>query len=217
MIFFDLDGTLIDSNGVWREVDHAFMAKRGLELTEEYIQTVTHSIFPVAARFTKEHYHLPDSSEDIMAEWQSLAYDAYTRTIPLKEGARELLEMLARQGERIALLTATLPQLGTAVLERHGLLRYFEGLFFAQDTGLEKKDPQVYILAAQQFHVDPADCILVEDAPHNCAAARSVGYTVVGLYDAFYDRHWPAVQAHSHRAVKSLAELLSGPPFAPVQ
>lgn len=94
MIFFDLDGTLIDSNGVWREVDHAFMAKRGLELTEEYIQTVTHSIFPVAARFTKEHYHLPDSTEDIMAEWQSLAYDAYTRTIPLKEGARELLEML---------------------------------------------------------------------------------------------------------------------------
>ena len=90
MIFFDLDGTLIDSNGVWREVDHAFMAKRGLELTEEYIQTVTHSIFPVAARFTKEHYHLPDSTEDIMAEWQSLAYDAYTRTIPLKEGAREM-------------------------------------------------------------------------------------------------------------------------------
>ena len=72
MIFFDLDGTLIDSNGVWLQVDHTFLGRRGLEITPEYTYTVGHSIFPVAARFTKEYYHLADTPEDIMAEWRGL-------------------------------------------------------------------------------------------------------------------------------------------------
>ena len=76
MIFFDLDGTLIDSNGVWLQVDHTFLGRRGLEITPEYTYTVGHSIFPVAAQFTKRYYHLEDSAEDIMAEWRALSYDA---------------------------------------------------------------------------------------------------------------------------------------------
>ena len=43
MIFFDLDGTLIDSNGVWLQVDEEFLSKRGLVSTPEYIQMVSHS------------------------------------------------------------------------------------------------------------------------------------------------------------------------------
>ena len=61
MIFFDLDGTLIDSNGVWLQVDHDFLGRRGLQVTEEYSYVVGHSIFPVAAQFTKDYYGLPDT------------------------------------------------------------------------------------------------------------------------------------------------------------
>ena len=167
MIFFDLDGTLIDSNGVWLQVDHAFLGRRGLEITPEYTYTVGHSIFPVAAQFTRDYYRLEDSREEIMAEWRSLAYDAYAHTIPLKPGARELLDKLAAEGRDMALLTASLPELAKAAVTRHDLEPYFQGLFFAQDVGLEKKNPQVYRIAAERFRVSPAACILVEDAPHN--------------------------------------------------
>ena len=208
MIFFDLDGTLIDSNGVWLQVDHIFLGRRGLEITPEYTYTVGHSIFPVAARFTKEYYHLADTPEDIMAEWRSLAYDAYTYTIPLKPGAKELLDKLQSQGQDMALLTAGLPELAKAAVTRHGLEGYFQGLFFAQDVGLEKKDPEVYRIAAAQFGVFPTDCILLEDAPHNCLAARKAGFTVIGVYDDFYRDSWNTVIAHSNKAVLSLEELL---------
>ena len=86
MIFFDLDGVLLDSNGVWIDVDLAFTQKRGLEVTEEYAYTVGHSIFPVAAQFTKDYYHLPESPQEIMDEWRALAYEAYAHTIPMKPG-----------------------------------------------------------------------------------------------------------------------------------
>ena len=208
MIFFDLDGTLIDSNGVWLQVDHTFLGRRGLEITPEYTYTVGHSIFPVAARFTKDYYHLEDSEEDIMAEWRGLAYDAYAHTIPLKPGARELLDELRSQGTDMALLTAGLPELAKAAVTRHELNEYFRELFFAHDAGLEKRDPEVYRIAARQYGVSPADCVLVEDAPHNCAAARKAGFRVVGIYDDFYAKQWELIVENSDRAVKSLTELL---------
>ena len=210
MIFFDLDGTLIDSNGVWLQVDHIFLGRRGLEITPEYTYTVGHSIFPVAAQFTKRYYHLEDSAEDIMAEWRALAYDAYAHTIPLKPGALELLDKLREEGRDMALLTAGLPELAKAALLRHKLEVYFRGLFFAQDVGLEKKDPKVYHIAADQFGVSSADSVLVEDAPHNCMAARAAGFRVVGIYDDFYAQQWDRVIKNSDRAVKSLHELLHG-------
>ena len=210
MIFFDLDGTLIDSNGVWLQVDHTFLGRRGLEITPEYTYTVGHSIFPVAAQFTKRYYHLEDSAEDIMAEWRALAYDAYAHTIPLKPGALELLDKLREEGRDMALLTAGLPELAKAALLRHKLEVYFRGLFFAQDVGLEKKDPKVYHIAADQFGVSSADSVLVEDAPHNCMAARAAGFRVVGIYDDFYAQQWDRVIKNSDRAVRSLHELLHG-------
>lgn len=208
MIFFDLDGTLIDSNGVWLQVDHTFLGRRGLAPTPEYVHTVGHSIFPVAAQFTKDYYHLEESPEEIMAQWRDLAYHAYAHTIPLKPGARELLDRASAEGQRMVLLTAGLPELAMAAVRRHGLEPYFEGLFFAHDVGLEKKDPEVYRLAARQYGVAPEDCVLLEDAPYNCAAARTAGFRVVGVYDDFYAQQWDLVVQNSHRAVRSLTELL---------
>ena len=209
MIFFDLDGTLLDSNGVWIQVDDDFLGRRGLVATPEYSFTVGHSIFPVAAQFTKDYYHLPDSPEEIMAEWRSMARDAYLYTIPLKPGAAALLSKLKAQGHRMALLTASLPELCQAAIERHGLDPYLEGMFFSQTVGMEKRNPEVYPIAAKRFGVEPRDCVLFEDAPHNCAAARAAGFTVVGVYDEFFRSNWDEVVQNSHRAIRSLEELLT--------
>ena len=208
VIFFDLDGTLIDSNGVWVQIDLDFLSRRGLTPTTEYTDMVAHSIFPAAARFTRDYYGLSDSPEDIMAQWRDMAYNAYAHTIPLKPGARALLEGLSARGEPMALLTASLPELCRASLARHGLNRYFQGFFFAQEAGLEKRDPAVYPLAAERFGCSPDRCILLEDAPDNCAAASAAGFTVVGVYDDFYSPRWADVEAHSHRTVRSLEDLL---------
>ena len=81
MLLFDMDGTLIDSNGIWKDVDEEFLARRGLPYTQEYYEGVAHTIFPLAARFTKEFCHLPESQEEIMAEWMELAGDIYAGII----------------------------------------------------------------------------------------------------------------------------------------
>ena len=54
MYIFDLDGTITDTNGLWVEVDNEFLARRGLRPTPEYTDTVARSIYPIAARFTRD-------------------------------------------------------------------------------------------------------------------------------------------------------------------
>ena len=54
MKLFDFDGTLVDSNGVWEEIDITFLARRGLTPTREYSELVGRSIFPIAAQITRD-------------------------------------------------------------------------------------------------------------------------------------------------------------------
>lgn len=208
MILFDLDGTLLDSNGVWTRIDLEFLGRRGLTLTEEYMHTVGHSIFPEAARFTQAYYHLDMTTDAIMEEWRSMAWDAYAHQCPLKPGVRAFLDRCAEAGERMALVTACVPELCRAALDRHGLADAFERLIFAQEMGLEKRDPEVFFRSAALLGVAPEDCTLYEDAPGNCAAAKSAGMTVVGVYDPFYESRQEELRQSCHRYIRSFEELL---------
>lgn len=130
MDLFDFDGTLVDSNGVWVDVDNGFLARRGLTPTREYSDAVGHSIFPIAAQYTKDYYHLDMSPEEIMAEWLDMARDAYAHQVPLKPGADEFLARRAVEGADMALVTACVPELCRAALARHGLERYFSAVVY---------------------------------------------------------------------------------------
>ncbi len=207
MILFDLDGTLSDSNGLWEEIDLAFLSRRGLQSTEEYAHTVGHSIFPVAAQFTKDYYHLDMTPQEIMDEWMASARAAY-RKVALKPGAAEFLAQCHATGERMSMLTACVPELCRTVLSRYGLGRYFEQVIFAQELAMEKRNPEVYPHAAALLGVSPADCTFYEDAPANCAAAKSVGMTVVGVYDHFYRRYEGDMRQTCDRYIRSFEELL---------
>ena len=169
MLIFDMDGTLIDSNGIWRQVDEAFLAKRGYPYTREYYEGVAHTIFPMAAKFTKAYCHLEESEEEIMAEWMQMAGDAYAVRVPIKPGVREYLDRCRAAGERMIVLTSSVPEHCRAALGRLGLTEYFERILFAHDLGMDKKDPETFRHAAALMGVTPEDCREV----FICAAAWS--------------------------------------------
>lgn len=205
---FDFDGTLADSNGVWVEVDIAFLAQRGREPTAEYTEFVAHAIYPTAARFTREYYGLTESEEEIMAAWTELAREAYAHRVPLKEGAEAYLRQCAERGERMALFTAGLPELCLLALKRHRLERWFSHILFAQEFGLEKRDPRAFLRLTEALGAEPGDCVMFDDSPRNCLAARTAGLAVVGVYDEFYQDIQVQAQENSHRYIRSFTELL---------
>lgn len=205
---FDFDGTLVDSNGVWVDVDNGFLARRGLTPTREYSDAVGHSIFPIAAQYTKDYYHLDMSPEEIMAEWLDMARDAYAHQVPLKPGAGEFLARRAVEGADMALVTACVPELCRAALARHGLERYFSAVVYVQELGVEKRDPRAFALTLERLGVRASDCTLYEDSPGACKTARDTGITVVGVYDPFYAMYEAEMRQLCRRYIRSFTELL---------
>lgn len=208
MLIFDFDGTLVDSNSIWVQVDIDFLTMRGKKVTPEYTEFVSHAIFPTAAQFTKDHYDLEESVDDIMRCWMDLAREAYQFHAPLKAGVTDFLTQCATRGESMALFTAGEPQLCRLALERHGLERYFSDLLFAQEFGLEKRNPKAFTQASAQLGIPPERCVMFDDSPKNCLAARTAGMWVVGVHDDFFAPWADQVKANSHRYIHSFTELL---------
>lgn len=208
MQIFDMDGTLIDSNGIWKDVDTAFLAKRGLSYTKEFYERVAHTIFPLAAKFTKEFCRLPESEEAIMAEWMDMAGDLYGTSVPVKPGVRAYLDKLRAAGERLIVVTSAVPVHCRTALTHLGLMPYFERIIFAHDLQLEKKDPQLWCLTAELMGVAPADCTLYDDSVEACRGAKAAGMHAVGVYDPYFAGTEPEMQAVCDRYIRSFEELI---------
>ena len=208
MQIFDMDGTLIDSNGIWKDVDTAFLAKRGLSYTKEFYEGVAHTIFPLAAKFTKEFCRLPESEEAIMAEWLDMAGVLYGTSVPVKPGVRAYLDKLRAAGERLIVVTSAVPVHCRTALTHLGLMPYFERIIFAHDLQLEKKDPQLWRLTAEMMGVAPEDCTLYDDSVEACRGAKAAGMHAVGVYDPYFAGTEPEMQAVCDRYIRSFEELI---------
>jgi len=207
MLLFDMDGTLIDSNGVWKNVDREFLARRGIAYTHAYYEGVAHTILPLAAKFTKEYCRLTESCEEIIAEWMEMARDAYAH-VTVKPGVRAYLKQCRAEGRRMAVVTSSVPEHCRAALGRLGLTEYFQRILFAHDLGMDKKDPETFRHAAALMGVTPEECTVYDDSVAACRAARDAGMQVVGVYDEFFHVSWPEMCQVCHRVIRSFEELL---------
>lgn len=208
MLIFDMDGTMIDSNGIWRDVDIAFLEKRNLPYTKEYYEGVAHTIFPLAAVFTKEYCKLEESTDEIMTEWMEMAGDMYSTSVTVKPGVVEYLEQCKQSGERMMVLTSSVPQHCYAALEHLQLLPYFEKIIFAQDLQMEKKNPATFQKAAEIMGVNAKDCTVYDDSVAACRGAKAAGMQVIGVYDEFFDMTWDEMHQVCDRCIRSFEELL---------
>lgn len=211
MYLLDMDGTLIDSNGIWKAVDETFLSRRGLPYSQAYYQGVAHSIFPLAAKFTKSFFSLPESEEAIMAEWMDLAQDAYTH-VRVKPGVRAFLEQCRRQGQAMALVTASVPLHCRTAMEQLGLMEYFSTLVLAQEVGLEKREAALWQEAARRCGAAVEACTLFDDSLAACRGGRQAGIRTVGVYDDFFAADEAEMRSVCDVYIRSFEELLLPPP-----
>lgn len=182
---FDLDGTLLDSMGVWHMVDHAFLARRGIPYPPDYDKELQPLNYKQAAAYTKRRFGLPETEEAIIAEWDARVSAAYAGGLPLKPGAAELLHRLHGRGVKIALATASSRNLYELGLKANGVYDDFDAFATLDEPGLRSKAfPDIYLLAAERLGVPPARCVVFEDLLNGIRGAKAAGMKTAGIYDA---------------------------------
>ena len=191
---FDLDGTLLDSMGVWDQVDIDFLAKRGIAVPDDYMTKVAAMQFRQIAEYTIARFGLPDTPEALMDEWDDMARVAYATTVEAKPGALDYLHDLKARGVRLGVATSLPPRLREPALEHVGMLDLFDAIVSVDDANDVGKDrPDVYLLAAARLGVEPRDCTVFEDLLVAMRSAKSVGMRVWAMHDDSSDADWPRI------------------------
>lgn len=187
---FDLDGTLIDSMWVWDQIDIDYLTSRGFQVPNNLKDEINHLSFEQCATYFKKRFNINSSEEDMLKEWNNSAYNYYANIIPLKKGAREILNYLKGKGIKIGLVTSNNYSLINATLEHNKIKDYFETITTTGEVSNGKNKPDVYLLAANKLGVEPQNCIVFEDILEAVRGAKAANMKVVAVYDkaASYQR-----------------------------
>lgn len=210
-VIFDFDGTLVDSMGVWEQIDVKFFAKYHLPLTRENAETITTLGFEAGSKFVREQLGLTSRSEQqIIDEWNDMAVPHYAHQVAFRSGALELLEWLADNGAQMGICTSNQHRLVMATVHHYHAERYFEHLLCTNDEQLVKADPRAFELAAEMVGCRPEGSLVFEDTAPCARAAREAGFTVVGIRDAHSQQDTTGLMRASDFFIDSFAQIAPG-------
>lgn len=194
-IIFDLDGTLIDSMQLWRQVDVEFLTKRGIDVPADLFDNIPGGNgFIQTALYFKERFGLDDSVESIMDEWTDMVGKHYSSDVKLKEGVYDLLQTTRENGIKIGLATSNSLHLAQTVLEANGVLSWFSA-FSTGDMELRGKPyPDIFLNCAKLLKVEPEACLAVEDTLTGVQAAKAAGMRTFAIFDEDSIPFWPQIK-----------------------
>lgn len=209
-IIFDMDGTIIDSTGIWADIDKEFFAKRGYsEVPKEYFEEVVHLGLEKGAEMTIKKYNfVNDTVEGLLKEWRDASVDEYTNKIPLKPYAIEVLEHLKANGVKLALATANDKDLYQPCLDRLGIEHYFEMVTDVNTVKEGKSSPRIYDSIIEKLGVSREETMVVEDTIMGLTTAYKAGFIAIAIYDHSSVSQDERKHQNCYKYIYSLKELM---------
>jgi HAD superfamily hydrolase (TIGR01509 family) len=193
-VIFDVDGTLLQSNGIWVEVDRRFFTSRGLAIPPTYVEDIEGMRYSQIAEYTIRL--LPAALQSgltpasVMDEWNATAHQMYTE-VAWTAGAHRLIASLVAAGVKVAVATALPGDLLCVLLARPDCpsALVLEHCVTCEEVGAAKPDPRVYVTAASRIAADPRRCVAFEDTLKGANAAIAAGMRVFGMRDEITNGH----------------------------
>ena len=205
---FDMDGTLLDSMHIWKEIDIEFLGRFGYELPPSLQREIEGMSFRETACYIKDRFSLPPSIEEIMNIWNEMAFQKYSEEIFFKEGAFEFVKMLKEKGIRTAICTSNSRELVNAVAEHLGFMPYFDTIITSCEVGAGKPAPDIYLEAAKRVGVEPEHCLVFEDIVTGLTAGKRAGMKLCAVEDVYSADQREAKKAMSDYYVENYLDLL---------
>ena len=209
-IIFDADGTLLNSMGLWRQVDRDFLARHDYPYSETISETVETMSLTQSAEFFADLLAEQErlTPEQIVEELNGMCAGYYEREVQEMPYVPEMLQAAKRAGFSLCVATASVKSQIAAALDRLGLLSYFDFIMDADDVGSAKTDPTIFFAFAERLNLSPDQIWVVEDAPHAAKTAASAGFRVIGVHHSGTENQQKQMAEVCERYVPSFDCLL---------
>lgn len=206
---FDVDGTILDSIGIWYSVTVNFLASHGVSITadqaDEYSEMTLEESLPFLQKQFLPHLSVKQISDGIF----SALSDEYQSRVQAKPCACEYIRRLHSSGVRIAVATSSYKELCQGAFKRLGIDDCITAYAFSHEVNCGKDKPDIYLLAAEKLGFPPGECTVFEDLLTGVISARSAGFNVIAVADHSNLTDTQRLIQHSDRYITGWNELLS--------
>lgn len=207
-VIFDMDGLLVDSEPVWDRA-RQWMAdtagKRWSTLDHDAVMGVSTEEW---ADYMIERLELTLSRQEVVDAVIGRMLELYRTGVPYRPGAVAAVELAARD-YRTAVASGSHPTLIETVMADPPMRGKFEVVVAADDVGVGKPAPDVYLAAAERLGVDPAACVCLEDSGNGILSGVRAGMTVIAVPDPRFPPR-PEALEQAHLVLQSLVDLTPG-------
>lgn len=179
-VIFDMDGVLIDSEPLWKIAMEEVFKSVGCSLTRKDFQKTVGLRLDEVIQYWYEHTGWENATpkeveEAIVRRMIELLNKNGT---PLT-GVIETLEFLKLKGKKIGLATSSYAVLIDTVLNALSIRQYFDFTHSAENESHGKPHPAVYLTVADQLHIQPKKCLVIEDSLNGIISGKAARMTVV--------------------------------------
>ena len=177
-----MDGVLVDSEPIWREVEREVFGGLGIEVADEDLfETMGVRVADVVERWHRRSPWDEPSREEVARSIVDGVVEAIERRGAVNRAAIRAIDYVDGLGLRLALASSSPMRLIRSVLSLGGLADRFEAVLSAEDEERGKPDPAVYLSAARELGVLPERCLAVEDSINGVRSAKAAGMVCVAL------------------------------------
>lgn len=209
-VLWDMDGTLVDTEPYWMDVETELVQSYGGTWTEQdAVKLVGNALIDSAVLLREAGVDMePDAIVQLLTD--RVAQRLRTHGVPFRPGARELLADLREQGIPTALVTMSLRRMALDVVS---LIDFpaFDLIIGGDDVERGKPHPDPYLLAAERLGIAIEDALVIEDSPTGVRAGLASGAVtlavphIVALDDLGAHALWPTL---ADRSAADLAGLM---------
>jgi HAD superfamily hydrolase (TIGR01509 family) len=185
-IIFDMDGVLVDSEKFICQAGCLMFEEMGLDVKPEDFLPFTGMGENRYLGGVAEKYNFPVDINVIKKRTYDIYMDIIRGNLESLPGVRTFIDQCRREGKRLAVASSADVRKVEGNLQEIGLSTdLFVTVITGEDVVHKKPDPEIFLLAASRLKLNPADCLVIEDAVSGVAAAKAAGAKCLALTTSF--------------------------------
>lgn len=206
-VIFDCDGTLMDTMGLWFEVEDELAQSAGHVFTPEERDMLRTLTISETGEYLHGKLRVLGSAQAVVERIEELARDYYATRSELKPGVLAFLQELDARGIPCAVASSSPHALLDPGVGHTGIAHLLRAVVSTDDVGASKREPAVYDRARELLGSSLEATWVFEDATYTFATTVPAGYRTVGVYDCDDSGTFGQLERLADVAVRSFADI----------